>query len=94
MLLWVDHHDEAYAWARKRVCSIDPQTGGLQILVVDQEKDAPQQAPAAAPSPLARLDAATLAHLGIPEAFHSVVCSIQNEDGLLALKRQYSLAVL
>lgn len=86
MLLWVDHHDEAYAWARKRVCSIDPQTGGLQILVVDQEKNAPQQAPAAAPSPLARLDAATLVHLGIPEAFHSVVCSIQNEDGLLALK--------
>lgn len=86
MLLWVDHHDEAYAWARKRVCSIDPQTGGLQILVVDQEKDAPQQAPAAAPSPLAQLNAATLAHLGIPEAFHNVVCSIQNEDGLLALK--------
>ena len=31
MLLWVDHHDEAYAWGRNRVCSINPRTGSIQV---------------------------------------------------------------
>lgn len=34
ILLWVDHHDEAYAWATKRRCCINPTTGNLQIYEV------------------------------------------------------------
>ena len=36
MLLWVDRHDDAYEWARKRRCEIDPQTGGLYIAVAQE----------------------------------------------------------
>jgi superfamily I DNA/RNA helicase/mRNA-degrading endonuclease RelE of RelBE toxin-antitoxin system len=31
LLLWVDHHDEAYAWARSKKCSINPRTGAIQV---------------------------------------------------------------
>jgi len=34
MLLWVDHHDKAYAWASNRVISIHPETGSLQVVDV------------------------------------------------------------
>ena len=35
LVVWVDHHDEAVAWARRRVWEIHPQTGALQVLPVD-----------------------------------------------------------
>ncbi|MCK5116457.1 MAG: AAA family ATPase [Candidatus Aegiribacteria sp.] len=35
ILLWVDHHDEAYDWARRRKVVIHPETGSLQVLDVE-----------------------------------------------------------
>jgi hypothetical protein len=35
MLLWVDHHDKAYEWAKNKKCTINPDTGSLQIYDVD-----------------------------------------------------------
>ena len=34
MLLWVDDHDDAYAWARRHRCNINPETGTIQIYAV------------------------------------------------------------
>ena len=31
LLLWVDHHDEAYEWARNKKCIVNPETGAIQI---------------------------------------------------------------
>ena len=31
ILLWVDHHDEAYAWAKNKRCSVNRQTGSVQV---------------------------------------------------------------
>ena len=31
LLLWVDHHDEAYAWARTKKCEVNSKTGAIQI---------------------------------------------------------------
>ena len=31
LLLWVDHHDEAYAWAKNKKCEVNPKTGAIQI---------------------------------------------------------------
>lgn len=36
MLLWVDHHDEAYAWAKRKKCSINKVTGGVQVFEVQE----------------------------------------------------------
>ncbi|MGB6301192.1 MAG: UvrD-helicase domain-containing protein [Rivularia sp. (in: cyanobacteria)] len=35
-LLWVDNHDEAYDWAQRRVCKINPESGALQIIDIEQ----------------------------------------------------------
>ncbi len=37
-LLWVDKHDDAYDWAKRRVCKINPESGALQIIDVEQVK--------------------------------------------------------
>ena len=31
VLLWVDHHDDAYAWAERTRCEVHPDTGVLQL---------------------------------------------------------------
>lgn len=36
MLLWVDHHDKAYEWARNKKCTINRETGTLQVYEVDE----------------------------------------------------------
>ncbi|WP_462270446.1 UvrD-helicase domain-containing protein [Desulfobacter sp.] len=38
MLLWVDQHDKAYAWAKNKKCTINPETGSLQVYDVDDDK--------------------------------------------------------
>ncbi|MGF1601183.1 MAG: UvrD-helicase domain-containing protein [Thermosynechococcaceae cyanobacterium] len=35
LLLWVDKHDEAYDWAQKKVCKINPESGALQLIDVE-----------------------------------------------------------
>lgn len=40
ILLWVDKHDEAYAWAEGRTCGVNPQTGSIQVVKVSEQ--APQ----------------------------------------------------
>ena len=31
LLLWIDHHDEAYAWAKNKKCEVNPKTGAIQL---------------------------------------------------------------
>ncbi|MCK5667430.1 MAG: hypothetical protein KAI17_28275, partial [Thiotrichaceae bacterium] len=35
ILLWVDHHDEAYEWARNHQCKINPTTGAIQLYATE-----------------------------------------------------------
>lgn len=39
LLLWVDHHDEAYDWARSRRCEVNPKTGVIQVFDVQTIKE-------------------------------------------------------
>lgn len=34
LLLWVDHHDEAYSWAARKRCQVNPETGAIQVFDV------------------------------------------------------------
>lgn len=38
VLLWVDHHDKAYDWAKNKKCTINPETGSLQVYDVDESE--------------------------------------------------------
>ena len=65
LLLWVDHHDEAYAWAKNKKCEVNPKTGAIQIydLIV-----APQVIPAAQNFMLfSKMSDNDLMELGLPE---------------------------
>lgn len=37
MLLWVDHHDKAYAWAKNRIFPINTATGGIQVVNLEEQ---------------------------------------------------------
>ena len=65
LLLWVDHHDEAYAWAKNKKCEVNPKTGAIQIydMII-----APQVIPAAQDFCLfSELSDKDLVELGLPE---------------------------
>lgn len=50
VLLYVDHHDDAYHWAENRKLTINPVTGAMQMLMV--ERMAPEHEPASShPAP-------------------------------------------
>ena len=38
LLLWVDHHDEAYAWARKKRCAVNHENGSIQVFDVQNSE--------------------------------------------------------
>src|SRR6478735_11403815 len=40
VLVWVDNHDEAMDWAKKRTFEVNPQTGALQVVSVTEAERA------------------------------------------------------
>ncbi|MCP4213041.1 MAG: AAA family ATPase [bacterium] len=87
LLLWVDHHDRAYDWARNRMCRINPDTGGIQVYNV-AEADIVPQAPAvpqALPALFAAFRDRQLLKLGVPSEFLTRVRSITSDEQLEAL---------
>ncbi len=76
LLLWVDHHDEAYAWAKNKKCEVNPKTGAIQIydMIVT-----PQELPEAEDFMLfSEVSDKDLIELGLPEDMLSFIRSIGN----------------
>lgn len=100
VLLWVDKHDDAYIWARRNRCRVNPATGVLQLFEVDEDavqslQDAAvQTTPVANPparkskGPLFNLDEETYLILGVPELSVPLVRSLQTEEELEALDKR------
>lgn len=96
VLLWVDKHDDAYDWAKGRVCSINPRTGTLQVYQV--AKDAPEPTPPPPEELFTEKTAkvakgifdpytnAELLSLGLPEEFLSRVRGLQSDADLNAIE--------
>jgi hypothetical protein len=70
VLLWVDHHDEAMAWAKHKQVSIHPATGALQLLSAEivAVPVAPVVEAAPPPALFAKIRDRELVRLGVPEA--------------------------
>lgn len=84
MLLWVDHHDKAYDWAKNRVCQISPATGGIQIYQ-SQEVTPPQRDEITETASLFEgIRDRELLKLGIPEDLLPVVRSMHSQKELTA----------
>lgn len=92
LLLWVDHHDEAYDWARRKRCAVNPKTGTLQVYDVkdasdDQRGGVRQAEQVTAAKPLFEdiADDSLLA-LGVPEEQLGAVRQITGERDFMAAK--------
>lgn len=89
MLLWVDKHDEAYSWAAKRKLIIHPDTGGIQILQVE-DVAAAGASPVKAPVRKGLFDEIKdrqLRRLGVPDELLPLVKSLSSESQLDDLEK-------
>lgn len=78
LLLWVDHHDEAYQWAARKRCEVNPKTGAIQVFDVQtvvEQVSAPEKVALFA---LAKDD--DLLRLGVPEVQLDLVRSFVNKE--------------
>lgn len=50
VLLYVDHHDAAYKWAERRKLAINPVTGAMQVVIVEEVFEKASEAIAAIPA--------------------------------------------
>ena len=71
LLLWVDNHDEAYQWAQRKVCKINPESGALQIIDVEEvaavKREIETSDRASAKPRFADIHNRHLLRLGVPE---------------------------
>jgi len=83
VLLWADKHDDAYQWATRHSCTVNPETGALQVYQPRQVAE-----PAAAPSPagesgiFGQLKDRELLRIGVPAEMVREVLGIRDEAGL------------
>ena len=96
VLLYVDHHDEAYHWAENRKLTINPVTGAMQVVLVEEVSAPPAPATPAVrraqpetvgrQSLFANLSDADLLSLGTPADLLPRVRQITSEAELDALQ--------
>ena len=86
VLLWVDNHDDAYAWACRRRLVVNERTGALQILVPTEVETVAVDTPPALPSFLARFGRENLLDCGVPEDALGALDLISSDDELERLR--------
>jgi len=81
ILLWVDHHDEAYDWAKRKKCSINKTTGSIQIFDV-QEVVVEQKVSGL----FDEIDNAVFIRIGLPEEQIAMIKNIKSLEELYSMK--------
>lgn len=82
---WVDHHDDAYAWARNRRFEVNPVTGTLQVFGVEELEGVPTPGAEATAAPaglLAAVDDESLLFSGVPAPLLPAVRALETDDEL------------
>ena len=86
LLLWVDHHDEAYDWAVRKRCVLNHATGSIQVYETQEAAQEPAAAATPAEKPLfASVSDELLKKLGVPEELLAFVRTL-TESGFDAAK--------
>lgn len=98
LMLWVDKHDDAYDWARRHKCQVNPETGSLQLFQVEHSGTVPaneqEVEPAAVEAePLFQLRDREFLRLGVPEENLDAVKAITTVEQLKAMKPQLPVEV-
>ncbi len=92
VLVWVDHHDEAMAWAKNKQFEVNPATGALQVIdavamaqVVSETPPAPAKA-LTDYGPFETFADDNLLRTGVPRPLLPAVKALPTADALEALK--------
>ena len=67
LLLWVDHHDEAYEWAKRKTCRVNSKTGALQVFDVQNVEVAEETKPTNISTLFGTLTSEVMIELGAPQ---------------------------
>lgn len=96
ILLWIDKHDEAYAWACTKRASVHPKSGAIQIVeVVDGvgtheiADETPDTSASNEPDIFSAFSDSDLRQLGATDDHLPLVRSINSETRLMELKRRF-----
>ena len=86
LLLWVDHHDEAYQWAKRKRCEINKRTGSIQIYdVVRGDTIAENTADSGdIKGVFDNISDDDLLKLGVPESFCDYLRTLKTEEAFYA----------
>ena len=87
LLMWVDHHDEAYAWAATHEVGVNEFTGAIQLYAASPEAPQPVPEPPAADRLFGYIGSKDLLRIGVPEDLLGMVRSLQTVDDLEAQKQ-------
>ena len=102
LLLWVDKHDDAYNWAKRRTCVVNEVSGALQIVDIEEAavtaEKISQRNPRSSTGRFEDIKDKHLMRLGVPEilmpALRQVVTDEDVEQILPHLPREASDAIL
>lgn len=84
LLLWVDHHDEAYDWAKRKRCEINPLTGSIQVFDNQPELFEQYNKEVVQTGPFANISNSKLSQLAVPEAMLPFVRSLGSKEDFFA----------
>ena len=99
ILLWVDKHDDAYDWARKRNSSVHPLSGAIQIVEASETESAATIGPepavesiakSAVPELFSGFSDADLRQIGATDETLCLIRSIKDDDDLIHHERRFT----
>jgi len=97
ILLWVDHHDEAYDWARRHQCKIHPSTGAIQLFQTQTKivEEVEQKVEKVEAEDLTQLfenyNIDQLVKLGLPEEFEKKAFSLTSLEQLQSIEKEFPI---
>ncbi len=80
LLLWVDHHDKAYEWAKRKTCRVNSKTGVLQVFDVQAVEVTEELKPATESTIFGGLSYNDMIELGAPKDLIPYLKSIPNKE--------------
>lgn len=86
VLLWVAHHDEAYAWGKTRRVEVNPTTGSLQVydtqIVEGMQREETVEAATTEGALFSSFKNKELMSLGVPEALIPLLRPLESDEDL------------
>lgn len=87
VMMWVDRHDDAYAWAARNKTAVHPETGVMQIYTVEEAEPTsppPEAKPEKEPGRFDQIRDRELIRAGIPEDLLEKVRSLKSDTDVEA----------